>query len=189
MQCPWWGNHPCWVAGWWDGGVTMMGWGLLTCLVGTDTLFRSCRLLSATQTQQWLRGEVFIPNTGVSLFIAEGFWTLPAGTWFMLGMLCSPQGSPLCSQPCPSSGCNSLLQHWAPGVNHIWCKNVFSLLQNTASLSPSHSLFFEPLSACPKALHFLRSSGSSVCPWLQSHAIPNKAKKATGLLQLLFLFL
>lgn len=51
----------------------MMGWGLLTCLVGTDTLFRSCRLLSATQTWQWLWSKVFMPNTGVSLFIAARF--------------------------------------------------------------------------------------------------------------------
>lgn len=53
--------------------MTMMGWGLLTCLVGTDTLFRSCRLLSATQTWQWLWSKVFMPNTGVSLFIAARF--------------------------------------------------------------------------------------------------------------------
>lgn len=48
-----------------------MGWGLLTCLVGTDTLFRSYRPLSATQTQLKLWSKVFMPNSGVSLFIAE----------------------------------------------------------------------------------------------------------------------
>lgn len=59
------------MAGWWEGGVTVMGWGLLTCLVGTDTLFRSYRPLSATQTQLKLWSKVFMPNSGVSLFIAE----------------------------------------------------------------------------------------------------------------------